>query len=224
MAKVPEPGKVKTRLVGALSAEQAAKVQEVFIRHTMTRLSGLGAPELVMCFDPPEAGRAMHKLVGSIATRYVAQPPGDLGARMDAAAREIAKWYGKLLFVGVDSPDVPVSHLTRAAELLRDNEVVVGPSGDGGFWCIGLQHHVSPKLLFEGVESSSGKECGQTLARARELDCACAQADSWDDVDRPEDLHRLLSRLGASADEHDRQLLGALGFAGQGCVGQGAAS
>ena len=105
----------------------------------------LAPPELVLCFDPLERGREMVQLVGTKATRYVAQPPkGDLGQRMHAAARELAKWYGRLLIVGVDAPDVPAGHIARVEELLRDHELVLGPRTDGGFWCVGMQDHVEP--------------------------------------------------------------------------------
>jgi rSAM/selenodomain-associated transferase 1 len=216
MAKVPEAGRVKTRLLPALSPEHAARVHQVFVQHVMSRLHKLGPPELVMCFDPPQLGRQMYQLVGPRATRYVAQSPGDLGARMDAVAREIGKWYGKILFLGVDSPDVPIGHLTRAAEMLNTNEVVVGPCGDGGFWCLGVQRMVNLNMLFDGIEWSSGKEREQTIENAQDLECSCAAADAWDDVDHPEDLQKLLARLSASNEEDDRKLLAALSFLPQG--------
>jgi len=216
MAKVPVAGKVKTRLVGVLSPEHAARVHQVFVQHVMSRLQKLSPPELVMCFDPPQLGPQMYQLVGTRATRYAVQSPGDLGARMDAVAREIGQWYGKLLFLGVDSPDVPISHLTRAAEMLNTNEVVVGPCADGGFWCLGAQRMVNLRLLFDGVDWSSGKEREQTIENAQDLECTCAEADAWDDVDHPEDLQKLLARLGASGDEDDRKLLAALSFLPQG--------
>lgn len=216
MAKFPEPGKVKTRLLPMLSADQAASVQRAFVQHVMSRLAAMGPPELVMCFDPPESGRAMFQLVGTHATRHVAQAGGDLGARIDAAAREFSKWYGRMLFLGVDSPDVPTAHLDRAAELLKDNEVVLGPCSDGGFWCFGMQDHISPRLLFEQVQWSSGSERQQTIDRAAALDCSCVLADAWDDVDRPEDLTKLVARLGESQDPLDKRLLETLGFVPQG--------
>jgi rSAM/selenodomain-associated transferase 1 len=216
MAKFPQPGQVKTRLVPPLSPDEAAQLQRAFIGHVMGRLARLEPTELVMCFDPPQAARAMAQLVGASATRYLAQTPGDLGARLEAAAREFSKWYGRLLFLGVDSPDVPATHIAQAADLLAHKEIVLGPCDDGGFWCLGLQRHIDLKLLFEGVDWSSGREREQTAQRAAEIDCSCALADPWDDVDRPDDLQRLVSRLSQSADEDDRRLLASLSFLPQG--------
>jgi len=216
MADAPHPGVQHARFSPLLSAQHAAAVHEAFVRHTASRLSGSGAPEIVMYFDPPAAGQAMQRLVGSLVTRLVAQPAGDRSARLEAAAREFGKWYGKLMFVGVDAPDVPMGHLVHAAELLRDNEVVIGPCSWGGSWCIGMQGHVSPAVLFDGVDWSIGNVCGHAQSRSRELDFSFSQAQAWDVVSGPDELQRLMSRLSSSSDEQDRKLLGSLGFVGQG--------
>jgi rSAM/selenodomain-associated transferase 1 len=208
MAKYPQPGQVKTRLQPALTPEQAADVQRAFVRHVARRLHRMAPAELVVCFDPPDAGSAMRELLrDSCDVTYLAQAPGDLGERLAAAARMVGRLHRRLLFLGVDSPDVPAAHLATAARLTGETAVSLGPTDDGGYWCLGLWNEVDADALLSGVRWSSGHEARQTLERADSLGYATATAPAWDDVDRPDDLARLTGRLRGSTDRDDKDLL-----------------
>ena len=209
MAKFPHPGRTKTRLQPALTPAQAAEVQRAFVTHVTRRLGRLGPAELVICFDPPDAGPAMRNLLtGACDATYLAQAPGDLGDRLAAAAKTVGRLHRRLLFVGVDSPDVPIPHLSAAARLTDQVAVSLGPTDDGGYWCLGLSNEVdADALLCGGIRWSSGHEARQTLERADSLGYATATGPAWDDVDRPDDLARLIARLRCSNDPDDRTLL-----------------
>ena len=210
MTKVPEAGRVKTRMLPALAPEQAARLHDIFLRYLDHRLSRMPWARRLMFFDPPHADVRRLPRDGA---ELVPQAPGDLTARLVAAtahARGAAR--ARVLFLGADSPDVPVSHLSGAVELLHAQDVVLGPTEDGGYWCLGVSPDVHLASLLAEIDWSSGREFAQTLARARSLGYNVGIAGPWDDVDRPEDLRRLVSRLGASNDAEDRELLRSLDF------------
>jgi len=211
MARLPEPGRVKTRLTPELSPEQAAAVYKTFLCHLACRLGGMGWGDLIVCHDPPDCFERMRDLIGREAiARYEPQCEGDLGARLAAAAKVKVRNAQCVMFLGTDSPDVPAASLHRVAELLSDNDVVIAPTDDGGFWAVALRPQVDANRLFEQIEWSSGRELEQTVARARTLGYNVALADHWDDVDRPADLRRLIERLRRSNDPSDRELLAKL--------------
>ena len=219
MAKYPVPGRVKTRLVPPLTSRQAARVQREFLCHLAGRLGEMGWGELIICHDPPDCMDAMRDLIGQEALAgYCPQVGGDLGARLADAARPVHRHPPNVLFLGVDSPDVPDAYLSRIAGVLARHDVVIAPATDGGFWSVALTPAVDAMRLFSGIEWSSGRECAQTLERARQLGYNVALADRWDDVDRPEDLRRLLDRLRRSDVPADQELLGRLSFLPDGVV------
>jgi rSAM/selenodomain-associated transferase 1 len=208
LTKLPQPGRVKTRLQPALSPEAAAAVQQAFAVHVARRLGRMGPAELVVCFDPPDAGPAMRDLLGEACdATYLPQSSGDLGERVAAAARVVGRLHRRLLLLGVDSPDVPTAHLAAAARLTTEVAVSLGPTDDGGYWCLGLWNEVDADALLVGIRWSSGHEARQTLERADSLGYATATAPAWDDVDHPDDLARLVARLRVSTDPDDRLLL-----------------
>jgi rSAM/selenodomain-associated transferase 1 len=207
MTKLPVAGRVKTRLTPQLSQQQAAQVHAVFLRHVTARLAPLG--ELVICFDPADAEPALRDIVQTSA-QYVRQCPGDLGARLAHAFSQVNT--KPALFFAIDSPDVPIGSVVAMMELLRQNDLVIGPCNDGGYWCLGAKRNVDVDLLLNGIQWSSGKEFSQTIERARALGYRVGIGQTWDDVDRPDDLRRLVLRLRKSDNTGDMQLLDQLSF------------
>jgi rSAM/selenodomain-associated transferase 1 len=207
MTKLPEPGRVKTRLMPVLSARQAAEVHRAFLLHLAGRIGETPA-ELIICHDPPDCIGPMNELVGrEAAAGYWPQCEGDLGARLAAASDATIRHTKYVMFLGTDSPDVPFAFIARITHLLRSHDLVIAPADDGGFWAVALTGRVDAPKLFAQIEWSTGRECGQTLERARGLGYNVALADRWDDVDRPDDLRRLIERLRRSHEPHDQALL-----------------
>jgi rSAM/selenodomain-associated transferase 1 len=219
MAKYPTPGRVKTRLMPTLTAAQAARVHRVFLEHLAYRIDQMQWGELIVSHDPPDCMGEMRDIVGQQAMAgYGPQVGKDLGERLANAIGGVDGDLTKVLFLGVDSPDVPDSHLLRVAELLRLHDVVIAPADDGGFWSVALNTRVDAVRLFDNIEWSSGREFAQVLERAPALGYNVAVADRWADVDRPADLRSLLERLRSSDAPDDRELLARLSFLPEGVV------
>lgn len=212
MARYPQAGRVKTRLSPALTPQQAAGVYRHFLTHLVGRLrGGMAGLRLVVCHDPPDAGEQMKRLLGDGGrVDLLPQAGGDLGQRMAAAADAVRAWSSRVLVLGADSPDVPDGHLRRAMALLERHDVVLGPTADGGYWCMGMGPGVDAGELLAGIDWSSGRERVQTLEAAARLGYDCRLADGWEDVDDKRDLAALLRRLYRSALANDCNSLPAM--------------
>src|SRR5687767_8781021 len=119
MSKYPAPGRVKTRLVPAITAEQAAELQTAFLLHTVRTLNSMAVGDVLLCFDPPDAEEPFRQILAvDLPRRFLPQGSGDLGARIASAATALAQRYDRLLFLGVDSPHLPPSAIRAALDLI----------------------------------------------------------------------------------------------------------
>lgn len=198
MGKLPQPGRVKTRLCPPLTPEQAAGVHELFLRHTLHRLletaPAADIGRVILCFDPPDAApKVLQSFAMAGEVGFLPQGPGNLGDRLTMAADKVA---GPVLFLGCDSPDLPLTHLIFAGRCLcKGRKIVLGPCDDGGFWCLGVAPGVDLRPVLAGVEWSSGGEMEQVRRNAEAAGLSVDLAPPWYDIDRPADLTTLWNRL-----------------------------
>jgi len=92
-----------------------------------------------------------------------------------------------------DSPHLPRSVLEDAFETLAAQDVVVGPTHDGGYYLVGAK--ASHPTLFAGDGMGTSSALERLLSRARDLELSVGFADPFYDIDVVEDLTRLAEEL-----------------------------
>lgn len=190
LAKAPIPGLTKTRLIPYLGAAGAAALQAWLLRRTVaTALEADLGPVTLWC-TPDTTHPDFIDLAADGRLGLRRQPAGDLGARMHRALAESLAPAGTLV-IGTDCPALGPSHLQQAAAALATHQAVVTPAEDGGYVLIGMCR--SNARVFDGVAWGSEQVIGQTRARLREIGWFWKEfAPLWD-VDRNEDIERLVS-------------------------------
>jgi hypothetical protein len=190
-AKAPAPGEVKTRLIPALGAAGAARLQQQLIERTLrtAAAAGLGTPEL-WCTPGPQdpffAACAERHSVG-----LQAQREGDLGMRMAHALDSALAAGSAALLIGCDCPALtPAVLRDAAAALAGGNDAVFGPAEDGGYVLVGLARGPAAPL-FEGVAWGTATVMQETRVRLAGGRWRWRELTPLWDVDRPEDLERL---------------------------------
>lgn len=194
LAKCPDPGRAKTRLVPALGADGAAALAARMLRHALdtAHAAALGGG-VELCLAP----RLDHPAAADAARRHPAlalalQCEGDLGARMrHALQRALRRTPGAALLVGTDAPAVAPALLRRAAAALRGHDAVFAPALDGGYVLVGVSRDV-PALFDAALPWSTPALMAATRAAAaatglRLVECGPALPD----IDEPADLRHL---------------------------------
>ena len=198
MAKAPLPGQVKTRLIGALAAEDVADLYAAFLSDTFALMEEIADEReelrLVLCYTPEGAEEAFEKVEreGSL---MLAQRGATLGERLQNCFGDLFELgYFSVVVLGGDSPTLPGENVWAAFEsLTADNQVVIGPAEDAGYYLIGMRKLHQP--LFQDIPWSTQEVLAITHQRARGLGLELIELPSWYDVDTPADLERLRQEL-----------------------------
>ena len=157
MAKAPRPGAVKTRLTPSLPLQAVTEFYRCLLDDTVTLARSLRDVEIaIMC--PPADVMELAQLAGDEAS-VVAQKGAGLAAGLTSVFAHFAEDHRRrTIAFNSDSPHLPRSVLEDAFEMLAEDDVVVGPTHDGGYYLVGAK--ASHPTLFErgGMGTSSALE------------------------------------------------------------------
>jgi len=188
-AKAPEPGAAKTRLIPALGAPAAARLQRTLTRRAVATALQANLGSVTLWCAPDARHRFFRALRQHVGVPCRAQPAGDLGDRMLEAFR----WHcaqGPLLLMGTDCPALSPGDLRTAAQALREGcDAVFLPAEDGGYVLVGLRR--PQPALFEGIAWGTASVMEETRVRLRACGATWREPRTLWDVDRPADLPRL---------------------------------
>lgn len=190
-SRYPRPGVAKTRLIPCLGRQGAAELQRRMTEKVAGEAACL-ATKAKVHVELAMADTVDGEMAAWLGRRFPwqAQVGEDLGARMVFAfAQAFERGFQRAVVVGADCPGVSTDILAQAFYELRQNELVLGPTEDGGYYLIGLSR-INPNL-FTHISWGSDKVLAQTMARARKASMQTALLVNLADVDRPEDLDAL---------------------------------
>jgi len=156
MAKWHGFGRCKTRLSKDIGKSNSAKIQSVITKHTISvakslqktkqidisiAISGLGGKNC----------RRWSQQLGI--KRFNLQGKGCLGEKMKRQIILNKKFCKQnkiknIIFIGTDLPDLCHQDLLNTQRKLKHNDLILGPSNDGGYWLIGLSEKIMSSHLY----------------------------------------------------------------------------
>lgn len=201
--RAPRLGRVKTRLAREVGDQAALALYMACVEDMLEVLDASGLPlALLVDTGEPLSEPALVRpgTDGDIETvrrwlgeerLYVPQAAGDLGARLDAAFRwAFAQGFSAAAALGSDIPQIDVAVLTQAAKTLTERGSILGPSPDGGYWCIGFCRERYRPEVFADMPWSTPELLERTM---EVLDGeAMGLLPALGDMDTVEDLRALL--------------------------------
>lgn len=134
--KNPIEGNVKTRIAKTTGYAKATEIYHELLAYTRSVTENL-----------PAEGYAKTVYYGDFINQNdlwngwakALQPEGDLGTRMKQAFREqFENGAENVVIIGSDCLELQPQHLVEAFQALQTNDVVIGPSTDGGYYLLGM--------------------------------------------------------------------------------------
>ena len=194
MAKAPRPGTVKTRLAQSIPVDAVTALYRSLLEDTLALAHSLsGVRVSIMC--PASDVEALAKLAGS-ATTVVAQEGHGLAAGLTSVFTHLAGPGRNVIAFNSDSPHLPASVLAKAFDILRVNDLVVGPTHDGGYYLVGAG--AAHPGLFDSDGMGTASAFDALLERARRLQLSVGLTEPFYDIDLEVDLTRLAAELRAA--------------------------
>lgn len=210
MAKAPRAGRVKTRLVPPLTADETPVLSGCFLRDVTANIAQAARAAAIdgMIAYAPAGDEALFGDVVEPGTGFVLadgvgdMPPGVIGfgrCLLHAAQGLFGRDYGGVCLLNSDSPTLPTRLLVQAARALAmpGDRVVLGPADDGGYYLIGMTR--PHDHLFRGIDWSTDRVAAQTRARAGEIGLEVVELAPWYDVDDVTALRTLMAELAGAA-------------------------
>lgn len=163
MARLPEAGRVKTRLAAEIGPVEALRTYRAVLADTVRRLAAdpRWTTWLAIASDHAAQRFPLSVTGGWEGVAIVRQGRGGLGERMQRLMDRLPP--GPVVIVGSDAPDITRADIAAAFRALGAHKTVFGPAVDGGYWLVGQSRMPRTLQMFGGVRWSTRHALADTL-------------------------------------------------------------
>ncbi|MBK6700597.1 MAG: TIGR04282 family arsenosugar biosynthesis glycosyltransferase [Saprospiraceae bacterium] len=185
----PFLGKVKTRLAHSLGAEQALTIYTKLLKITREQSILVNAQCYLYYSDHIEQDAwSENTFIKRV------QFGEDLGARMANAFNEVLQTHSKAIIIGSDCPYITGQIIDHSFHLLSNNDVILGPAKDGGYYLLGMKS-TSPSL-FVSMPWSETNLYEKTIEKLNQLNYTYTSLIKMEDIDTEEEWNRYVQTQG----------------------------
>jgi len=199
MAKWHAFGRCKTRLSKDIGKINSAKVQNIMTEHTVSVAKSLEKKGLIdICLAISGLGlKNSKKWSNKLGIQnFNLQGRGCLGEKMKRQILINKKFCAlkkikNIIFIGTDLPDLCHLDILNTTKELKKNDLILGPSNDGGYWLIAfsekiLSNHLN--LPFINIKWSEENVLQNTIDNFSSIDLKYKFLQQKIDVDTISDI------------------------------------
>ncbi|MEO9892085.1 TIGR04282 family arsenosugar biosynthesis glycosyltransferase [Aurantibacter sp.] len=180
----PELGKCKTRLAAKIGNESALEIYKFLLKHTVSFTQNLNVAKHV--YYSEEIWE--DDIWDSLYYDKKLQTGDNLGDRMANAFQDgFTSGFEKIIVIGSDMYDLSQSDIESAFSTLDNNDFVLGPADDGGYYLLGMKNFNSN--LFQNKDWGTATVLENSLKDL--ADEKLALLDTRNDIDVYEDIENI---------------------------------
>ncbi len=188
--KNPALGKVKTRIAQTMGDEKALEIYLELTKITRENVLILRGVERALFYS--DFYNHNDEWANNQFQKHV-QMGVDLGERMFNAFAKMLKTHKKAVIIGSDCPTLSAEIITLAFKKLDNNDFVVGPSTDGGYYLLGFDDQNLNDNLFKNMVWSTENVLSTTLKRIEALGKTVCLLPELTDIDEEKDWHQYVN-------------------------------
>ncbi|MES2765786.1 MAG: TIGR04282 family arsenosugar biosynthesis glycosyltransferase [Bacteroidota bacterium] len=198
-AKYPREGSVKKRLAEKIGTKKATDFYRACAEHTFSEAEKFGDCTIHIFYANESDDKDIRTWTKGHFF-YKVQAEGDVGMRMTDAFREVLKTKllkkdaKNIIIIGTDTPDISSEILQDAFKKLAENEVVIGPARNGGYYLLGMKK--LHEELFRNIEWHTDSVFKTTMDIAQASNLSVAVLDELNDVDTEADVKIWMKKNG----------------------------
>lgn len=185
-SRAPIPQYTKTRLIGLLGGEGAARFHQAVLFKMLVIAEESDYAALELWCDGDVDHWFLKQCAGRFAVTVQVQQGDDLGDKMYFAMQSALARYDFAAVIGSDCPSLTGAILNQSYRYLQcGKDAVLGPAVDGGYYLLGLRE-ANPSV-FRGITWGGADVAEQTRENFADLKLGYVELETLADVDTAED-------------------------------------
>lgn len=165
--RYPRIGQVKTRLAREVGEKNALDLYVACVSDMLEVLDASALATAILVASPQDVTDTRLWLGQN--RLYVPQQGDDLGQRQKNAFRwAFGQGFQSAMLIGSDLPWLKPIMVHTARRLLQEKQAILGPSTDGGYWCIGFNHDSYVPEAFDRIPWGGSEVLVHTRERIKD--------------------------------------------------------
>lgn len=186
-SKVPEAGKVKTRLIEQFGKSYSATIYRRLFWNTLAKATQADVEKIQLYIEGDQQHPELIRIVKHFDIEILQQQGQHLGERMHNALTSAFVDFEHAVLIGCDCIALTVDDINLSIQSLQDSsDVVIGPAEDGGYYLIGM-NQPQPEL-FKNIIWGSESVFSETMSRVEQNRIQYKLLNNYKDVDISRDV------------------------------------